>query len=118
MPLYEFECPDCGNREEHWLEVRKRNEILFCANEDCDTGIGELQRLPGGHKMLHFEEGRGRVHIGLSDKPITSYAQQKKMMKDRGAVEGGNTVPKSVASNPKSIGLKEFMSKDRKGKWL
>src|SRR4051812_3423530 len=107
MPLFGFICLDCNGEEEHFLATDRRDTTQICSK--C---MSPLKRLPGGHKMLHFEEGRGRVHIGLSDKPITSYAQQKKMMKDRGAVEGGNTVPKSVASNPKSIGLKEFMSKD------
>ena len=113
MPLYGYLCLDCGHDEEHFTTIAARDQSIMC--EKC---CSRMKRLPGGHKMLYFEEGRGRVHIGLSDKPITSYAQQRKMMRDRGAVEGGNTVPPSVASNPKSIGLKEFMSKDKKGRWL
>jgi hypothetical protein len=95
------------------MDIPKRDQGMFC--EKCSS---RLKRLPGGHKMLYFEEGRGRVHIGLSNKPITSYAQRNKMMRLRGATEGGNTVPASVARNPKSLGLKRFMESDKKGKWL
>lgn len=77
-----------------------------------------MKRIPGGFGMLYFEEGRGRTHISLSDKPITSYAQQKRLMRVNGVVEGGDTVPPSVAKNPKSEGMKRFMEKDKGGRWL
>jgi hypothetical protein len=72
----------------------------------------------GGHGMLFFEEGRGRDHQALSDRPITSYAQQKKYMKLNGLVEYDG-VPPSVAKNPKSIGLQRHMESDKKRtRWL
>ena len=121
MPLYECECPKCGNIEEHWFEIADRDSYVYCKAVGCQihSSVGhQMKRLPGGHGMLYFEEGRGRVHISLGDKPITSYAQQKKLMRDNGVVDTGNNVPSSVAKNPKSVGLKRFMEKDHKGRWL
>jgi hypothetical protein len=97
--------------EEHF--VTKNDEPVYC--EKCDW---LMKRLPGGHGLLYFEEGRARQHDSLGDKPITSYAQQKREMRQRGLVETGDNVPPSVAKSPKSIGLKRHMEKDNKGRWL
>jgi len=113
MPLYEFLCLDCGEKQEHMLAVDKRDQTIC-----CDACQSVMKRLPGGHKMLHFEEGRGRIHIGLGDKPITSYAQRDKIMRDHGLVESGNTIPPSILKKgPASEGMKRFMEKGQKGKW-
>lgn len=114
MPLYEFSC-DNGHREEHWLEVHARDSRK---GRKCGCGE-ELRRLPGGHGMLFFEEGRGRVHIGLSDKPITSYAQRAKLMKAAGVTECNGTVPPSILkAGAKSDAMKAYLAKDKKGRWL
>lgn len=97
--------------EEHF--VTKDDEPVYCSK--CRW---LMKRLPGGHGMLYFEEGRPRTHEALGDKPITSLAQQKREMRQRGLVESGDTVPPSVAKNPKSIGLQRFMEKDKRGRWI
>ena len=111
MPIYELECLKCGAKEEHFLEISNRDTAILCCN-------AKMSRLPGGHGMLHFEEGRQRVHIGLSDKPISSYAEQRKLMRLRGATETGNSVPTSILkAGDKSEAMKRHLSKDHK-KWV
>ena len=31
MPLYEFECGNCGNTEDHFLSISKRNTTQRCS---------------------------------------------------------------------------------------
>ena len=106
--LWDYYCPDeeHGYVTEDWSTPR----CIFCDKL--------MKRLPGGHGLLYFEEGRPREHQALGDKPITSLAQQKREMRQRGLVETGDIVPPSVAKNPKSIGLKRFMEKDNRGRWV
>jgi hypothetical protein len=114
MPIYEFECEDCLIKEDHFFEIPKRDTPVYC--EGCGF---MMKRLPGGHGMLYFEEGRGRVHIGLSDKPITSYAQRERLMRQMGVVEGNGTVPQSILkAGPKSPAMQQYLSKDKRGRWL
>ena len=69
--------------------------------------------------MLYFEEGRGRTHVALSDKPITSYKQQQRLMKSIGAVEGGDTLPPSIVkAGPKSPAMQKRFESDQRGKWI
>lgn len=112
MPLYEFECSECGARQEHWHEIKDRN----AEHRHCGSN---MDRLPGGHKMLYFEEGRARTHWSMSDKPITSYAQQRKMMKAEGLVEAGAGIPERLAKSkkgPVKPEMKEYMAA-QKGRW-
>lgn len=108
--LWDYRC-DKDHVEEHWTTDRRWQPL-------CKECNGIMQRQVGGTGMLYFEEGRGRIHIGLSDKPITSYAQREKLMRQHGVVEGNGTVPPSVAKNPKSPALQEYMSRDKRGRWL
>lgn len=78
-----------------------------------------MRRLIGGTgRMLYFEEGRPRRIQALGDKPITSESERKRLMRINGLDECGNTVPASVASNPKSIGMKRFLETDKHGRWV
>jgi hypothetical protein len=115
MPLYEFRCANTAHpSQEHFLSIDARDQL----RPPC-THCGEpMKRVPGGHGMLYFEEGRARLHRALSDKPISSYAEHKRLMRQHGVVECGNTVPKSVAKNPRSEGLKRFLGSDKGGRWL
>lgn len=118
MPLYEFECA-LGHRTEHWLSVEDRNgKIVFCEHPDHGPNFEPImKRIPGGHAMLYFEEGRAR-QTSLSNKPITSYAEHKRLMREQGVSESGNTVPERIKRNPRTEGMKRFLSKDQKGKWI
>ena len=116
MPLYEFECKDDAShpRQEHWLTITGRNSLTV----KCACGAG-LQRVPGGHGLLYFEEGRGRIRTALSDKPITSKAQHERLMRQNGVVEAGNNLPPGIAKRePKTEAMRRFRSKDQGGKWL
>lgn len=77
-----------------------------------------MKRLPGGHKMLYFEEGRARPNLALGGKPITSHADYQRRLRQAGATEAPGVVPASVARNPKSQAMKEYLSKDKRGRWL
>ena len=68
--------------------------------------------------MLYFEEGRARTQIGLSDKPITSLAQEKRLMRQLGVVEAGNNVPKAIRDNPQNPKMKEVCAGTPKGRWI
>ena len=117
MPLYEFECPGCSYILERWFPINERDTPVYCA---CGQTSPKhtMKRLPGGHKMLYFEEGRARSNIALGGKPITSHAEYQKRLRQEGAVEAPGVVPPSVAKNPKSLAMKRYLEKDKKGRWL
>lgn len=121
MPLYDFECPACGDRQEHFSSIADRDRsVVSC--EPCSTKdvLQLMKRLPGGHGMLYFEEGRPRTHYALSDKPITSHAQQKRLMREHGLAEAGNELPprmKAKGIKPKKEQLAEITSAN-KGRWF
>ena len=112
MPLYEWGC-DCGYEESVWASIADRDS--FKPEHDCG---GAMRRLMGGTGLLYFEEGRARVHASLSEIPITSLAQHKRLMRQRGVVEMGDCVPRTVRDNPKSLGMQRRLEKDSKGRWI
>lgn len=110
--LWDFYCPKCNKTTEHWAH---RDEDLNC--EQCGT---YMDRCPGGKKMLYFEEGRARTHYALTDKPITSYGQQKRLMKEHGLAEAGTAIPPRLAKSkkgPVKPEMKEYMAAN-KGRWF
>jgi len=72
----------------------------------------------GGTGLSYFEESRGRIHIGLSDKPITSKKQQERMMKAAGVTDSGDYIPKAIRENPKTLGMRRVLEKDSKRRWV
>lgn len=114
MPLYEFECPECLSRAEHWISVSGRNSL----KPECRCGKA-MKRLPGGTGLLWFEEGRARSSQAFGGKPITSYAQHEALKRKHGVVEAGNTLPPGLAKKaPRTEAMKQFRSKDQKGRWI
>ena len=111
MPVYEWVCEKCGHREDIITTINDRDVIR-------PTHEHLMKRLPGGTGLLYFEEGRSRVHIALDEKPITSWSEHNRRMKQAGVVECGDNVPPSVKNNPKTIGLKRFMDHDSKRRWI
>ena len=111
MPLYEWEC-SCGHKESVWASIVDRESR---PEHECD---GQIRRLPGGYGLLHFEESRARVHLSLSDRPITSKAQHEKLMKAAGVTEAGNYIPKQIRDNPLNPKMREIVGRDAKGRWL
>jgi len=112
MPLYEWGC-DCGHRESVWASIADRDG--FRPEHDCGR---KQRRLIGGHGLLYFEEGRARFRIGLSDKPISSLAQHKRLMRQAGVVEAGDNVPKAIRDNPQTVAMKRKLEKDSSGRWV
>lgn len=111
MPLYEFECPD-GHKAERLLNIDERDTRFLC---ECGK---KLARLPGGHGLLYFEEGRGRTR-DWADLPITSHGQHERLKKVNGLVEVGDIVPPSIAkAGPKHQLMKEKAAGTQKGRWL
>jgi hypothetical protein len=112
MPLYEWQC-DCGHLESVWASIVDRDG--FRPEHECG---GVQHRLVGGRGLLYFEEGRGRVHIGLSDKPITSHSAHERLKRINGVVEAGDNVPKQIRDNPQTVAMKRRLEKDSKGRWV
>ncbi len=113
--LWDFYCPACDRTTEHW--VSNKDEEVVCKKSDHSV---TMTRCPGGTGMLYFEEGRGRTHWTLSDKPITSHAQHRKLMKEHGVVEAGNALPprmKAKGITPKKEQMREIVAAN-KGRWF
>lgn len=49
MPLFDYECPTCGSREEDVLVSGEPAEVLPCPNQ-CPEGMGRLPTVP----VVHF----------------------------------------------------------------
>ena len=96
-----------------WASVADRDG--FKPEHDCG---GKQRRLMGGTGLLYFEEGRARLHANLSDKPITSLAEHKRLMRQRGVVEAGDTVSAAIRANPKTMAMQRYLAKDAKGRWI
>lgn len=112
MPLYEYICESCGRKKEHFLSIAERNTRFLC---DCGK---KLQRLPGGHGLLYFEEGRARLR-DWADKPITSHAEHERLKRVNGLVETGDIVPPSIKkAGPKHPLMIEKAAGTQKGRWL
>lgn len=92
--------------------MEKRDSRFLC---QCGR---KMQRLPGGHGLLYFEEGRAR-HRDWADKPITSHAEHERLKRINGLVEVGDIVPPSIkkagAVHPL---MKEKAAGTQKGRWL
>lgn len=110
--LYDWQC-ECGYRESTWASIANRDAIRPV--HVCGMS---MHRLPGGRGMLYFEEGRARSIESLTDKPITSLKQHKKLMRDLGVSDSGEYLPKQVRDNPKSMGMQRYLEKDKKGRWI
>lgn len=111
MPIFEYECRACEKRQEHFLSIAERNASFIC---DCGKS---MFRLPGGHGLLYFEEGRAR-HRDWADRPITSHAEHEKLKRLNGLVEVGDIVPPSIKkAGPKHILMKEKAAGTQKGRW-
>ena len=113
MPLYEWKCDACGHQESVWASIADRDALR--PEHNC---VVPMRRLMGGHGLLYFEEGRSRLVTSLSEKPITSLAQHKRLMRQRGVVEMGDYVPKAVRDNPQALGMKRRLERDPKGRWV
>ena len=112
MPLYEWLC-ECGHRENVWASIADRDG--FRPEHTCGMS---MHRLVGGRGMLYFEEGRGRSIGNLSNRPVTSLAEHKRLMRQRGVVEAGDNVPKAIRDNPQTEGMKRQLEKDSRGRWI
>src|SRR5574342_1094944 len=111
MPLYDW-LWDCGQIESIWAEIDNRDAIR--PQHRC----GKLmRRLPGGRGLLYFEDGRGRVDIGLGGKPVTSPKDRERRMRAAGLTDSGDYLPKAIRDNPKSEGMKRHLDK-KQGRWV
>jgi len=114
MPLYEWFCKTCGITVESFAPISKRND--WYPDHMYETKH-EMQRLPGGHGLLHFEEGRPRYR-DWTDKPITSHAEHERLKRANGLVEVGDIVPPSIKkAGPKHPLMIEKAAGTQKGRW-
>ena len=111
MPLYEWQC-ECGHVESVFASVADRDG--FRPEHNCGQ---RMHRNVGGRGMLYFEEGRARPSESLGGQPITSLAQHRRILRQRGLAEAGD-VPASVRANPKTVAMQRYLEKDRKGRWF
>lgn len=112
--LWDFVCKR-EHIHEHWVPNSMRNATIPCPQCGQDS-----TRCPGGKGMLYFEEGRQRTHWSMSNKPISSYKQQRQMMKEHGLVEAGASGPERLKHSkrgPIKPEMKEYMAA-QKGRWI
>lgn len=81
MPLYDYECKDCG---EIWEEIRKVDQVLGTACPIClSREVKQLITLT--RKPIKFPDG---IFHGLPDEPfITSRRQLREEVKKAGKDE-------------------------------
>ena len=68
MPIYEYECPECGHRREDFKTLSRRNDEVLCDEclHPCDrlmpSGLGikvhDAKNLPPGELMLDLKQKR------------------------------------------------------------
>jgi len=114
MPLYSFWCEQ-NHETEMFVDMAYRDSV----SPLCDICQEPTKRGPGGHGLLWFEEGRGRVHSAFGDKPITSHAEHERLKRQHGLVDAGNNLPTNIGKRePKSEAMRRFRDKGQKGKWV
>jgi putative FmdB family regulatory protein len=88
MPLYDFECGDCGHRFERLLYIGDPNPGA-CPRCGCADGHTKLPSPPNfkifGHRASqgygNFKDDQGSFHSnrgGMADKHAELYANRKK----------------------------------------
>lgn len=83
MPIYEFQCLE-EHREDHFAHcVQDRGCQTFVCSS-CNHTMGPVASY--GKALTWFEEGKPRRIENLGHEPVvvTSYAQHRKLMKERG----------------------------------
>jgi putative FmdB family regulatory protein len=80
MPLYNYECPNCGVIEDVWAGIEEDNL-------NCPLCQGIMSRLISAPGVIPDIEPYIDYQMGQGGVPIGSRQQWKREMKDRGLVE-------------------------------
>jgi putative FmdB family regulatory protein len=80
MPLYDYQCPDCGIIEDVWAGVEEND--LFCPL--CQKVMSRLISAPG---VICDIEPYIDWNMAQEGVPISSRQQHRQELKDRGLVE-------------------------------
>jgi putative FmdB family regulatory protein len=100
MPLYTFECPDCGNVEEVVRSVDERKQPLPCPRSFDElgrwgdgTGLGRVCGAPMKREVEMFEAKTLTPYFdeGLGA-DVHSFGEKRQIMSDLGVMETGDRV--------------------------
>lgn len=91
MPIYEFQCPECGHQRESFYSQPVVLHSELC--EACNALMGQVMPSSFG-SALWAEEGRPRTIWNLGPEPITvrSAKEHKDAMRKAGVVPAGTNL--------------------------
>jgi len=85
MPIYDFECPCCGKKEERFLKIDRLGQFIECSK--CGTGMDRIF-IPG-HGGIQTDtpnwinnELRGSIQ-GDDEKPIVTRKDLARVTKEK-----------------------------------
>ena len=84
-PLYDFQCPFCGKKQEHFFHIDDCPEII-----ECDCGKKALKILSVGHGGIQTDNNVTWLPSAIKtlqpdyERPLQTRSQYKKYLKEKG----------------------------------
>ena len=88
MPLYEYECKDCGNTTEEVFKLADYPIAIPCPH--CASGMAtKIISLSSvhGEEALWIDKDLNNALVGPGDRPITTRTEYKQFMKNNPEIE-------------------------------
>lgn len=85
MPLYDYECPDCGHSVERVFTVKGKPERIGCG--ECGNAMNSV--IIHGHGGIQTETPKwlgkdvNDAILGDDDRPVATRTEYNKILKDR-----------------------------------
>lgn len=79
MPLYSYECADCGGAKDELRKLPERNNL-----PDCDLCKKPMQRVIGGHSVIG---DMAPYYDDNLETYVTSRQHRKEVMREKGVYE-------------------------------
>lgn len=94
MPLYEYDCPDCGRREERLIRASRYSDMkIMCTSPGCFGMPRRIISLPAAvapdEMPRYYDHGLGQH--------ISSRSERRSVMRARGLEESDGGAPTTGA---------------------